>query len=627
VDPCDNFYQFSCGTWITQTPLPSDKSRLTRSFTSIEDHNQEILLAIIQALAHPKLHTFYTSCMDTTSIDNQGWVPIEDEINIINAVTDISSLMETIAVFSFRGIDMFFTMSPVIDAEDPEINIAQFDQGGLGLPYPSLYTSNDSQSLEIRQQYQKHIINMFTLINDPNPQVTAALAYSVESAIAYFTVPGDQLTDPFTTYNNMSISEFANLSPDLDWLSYFTLFLDFNVDVDRLTVTVPSFFSNLTSIIPAMEKAWQPYLMWQVLRNRSPLLSKPFRDEHFNFYNRILNGQQEPAPLWSQCISTIDQSLGELLGKFFEQQAFPGKSYQDAIKILSDIIAAMNYDIENIAWMDNQTSTRAINKLTQVTHLIGGPENPDNYTEVSVNSDFFTNVLSSTVYQRNKSYQTIGKPSDKTAWGMTAPTVNAYYDPSRNQMVFPAGILQQPFFNTSYPHSMNYGGIGLVMGHELTHGFDNQGRLYNGDGLLTNWWDSATNQKFNDKVQCVIDQYSKFEVIPGVFINGRLTQGENIADMGGIKNSFHAYSQLEDITQPSIVPGFTNGQLFFVSFAQTWCEKATDAYRRVQVQTDPHSPAPFRVMGPLINLPAFADVFKCPVGSHMNNPSTRCEVW
>jgi len=210
---------------------------------------------------------------------------------------------------------------------------------------------------------------------------------------------------------------------------------------------------------------------------------------------------------------------------------------------------------------------------------------------------------------------------------MTSPTVNAYYDPSRNQMVFPAGILQQPFFNVSYPPSMNYGGIGLVMGHELTHGFDNQGRLYNGEGVLINWWDSATDKQFDSKVQCVIAEYSKFEVIPGVFVNGMLTQGENIADMGGIKNAFHAYSSLEDISQPSIVPGYNNGKLFFISYAQTWCEKATDAYRRVQVKIDPHSPAMFRVLGPLMNLPAFADVFKCPVGSRMNNPSTRCEVW
>jgi len=277
--------------------------------------------------------------------------------------------------------------------------------------------------------------------------------------------------------------------------------------------------------------------------------------------------------------------------------------------------------------MSNITRARALQKLSLVTHLIGSPDKPDTYDSVTVGSQFFTNVLNSITYEMLKMYSTIDMPSDKMAWEMTAPTVNAYYDPSKNQMVFPAGILQQPFFNVSYPTSMNFGGIGLVMGHELTHGFDNQGRLYDGNGVLTNWWDNTTDAKFTSKVQCVINQYSTFEVLPGVYINGQLTQGENIADMGGIKNSFRAYSQLENVTSSSIVPGYNNGQLFFLAFAQTWCEVASDAYRRVQVQTDPHSPAPFRVLGPLMNLPAFSDVWKCPVGSNMNNPSTRCEVW
>jgi len=289
----------------------------------------------------------------------------------------------------------------------------------------------------------------------------------------------------------------------------------------------------------------------------------------------------------------------------------------------------MKADISNIDWMDSTTRKRALVKLSMVTDMIGGPTNPKNYSTVDVKpSKFFDNVLRASTAAENYMLDQIERPSDKKQWGMTAPTVNAYYDPTRNQMVFPSGILQQPFFNVSFPMAMNAGGIGMVMGHELTHGFDNEGRDYDGTGTLIDWWLPQTSSKFDEKVQCVINQYSQFQPIPGVFINGKLTQGENIADMGGIKNSFNSFLKNagSNANQPSIVPGLTNAQLFFVAYAQGWCEKVTDEYIRVQVQTDPHSPAQFRVLGPLINLPQFSDVFQCAVGTPMN-PTHHCAVW
>jgi len=289
----------------------------------------------------------------------------------------------------------------------------------------------------------------------------------------------------------------------------------------------------------------------------------------------------------------------------------------------------MLQDLKSLDWMDEITRKKALVKLSLVSNMIGAPVKPTNYSDVLiVKGNFFNNVVAANTFAIVRQLNQIEMPSDKTQWGMSSPTVNAYYDPTRNQMVFPAGILQQPFFNASFPSSMNAGGIGMVMGHELTHGFDNQGRDYDGTGLLIDWWEPATSAKFDQKVQCVIDQYSSFEVLPNLFINGKLTQGENIADMGGIKNSFYSYSKLigPDANKPSIVPGLTNIQLFFVSYSQGWCEKITDQALKVQIQTDPHSPARFRVLGPLMNLPQFASTFQCPNGSPMN-PTNRCQVW
>jgi putative endopeptidase len=321
--------------------------------------------------------------------------------------------------------------------------------------------------------------------------------------------------------------------------------------------------------------------------------------------------------------------LGELLGNYFLKEAFGQEGEKLASQILEGIENAMNEDLSTLQWMDPVTRKRALVKLSKVSNMIGGPSNPKNYSSVAIDpNDFFGNIIQGSSYAVDSQLEQIEKPSDKFQWGMTSPTVNAYYDPTRNQMVFPAGILQQPFFNSSFPPSMNAGGIGMVMGHELTHGFDNQGRDYDGDGVLTNWWEPATSAEFQKKVDCVINQYSQFEVLPDVYINGQLTQGENIADMGGIKNSYNSYSKQigPDANSPSIVPGLSNIQLFFVAFAQGWCEKVTPEYLKVQVQTDPHSPARFRVLGPLINLPQFSQTFSCASGTPMN-PTNRCEVW
>jgi putative endopeptidase len=482
--------------------------------------------------------------------------------------------------------------------------------------------------MALRDAYVVHISNMFQLLGESAANATAD-AQSVlefETMIADFTLPPDALVDPFFVYNKIDLSGLAGLSPNIPWNMYLQ---GLGKQFKQATVDVPPFFSNLSAILPNTQQYWVPYLRWQVVNAFASTLSQAFVDENFNFWGKILNGQEKQSPRDETCIRFTDNALGELLGSFFLDQAFPGESRQMATGILQEIEAAMQADIEQIEWMDNTTRQRALQKLSLVSNMIGGPENPRNYSDVTVNPDtFFENVVSANIFMMQTQLDQIEQPADKDLWGMTPPTVNAYYDPTRNQMVFPAGILQQPFFNVSFPKAMNHGGVGMVMGHELTHGFDNQGRDYDGTGRLTNWWLPATSSKFDQKVQCVIQQYSQFEVLPNVYVNGKLTQGENIADMGGIKNSYNAFKTVigNQADAPSIVPGLTNMELFFVAFAQGWCEKATDEALKNQVETNPHSPAKFRVLGPLINLPEFSDTFKCAQGTPMN-PTSRCQVW
>jgi len=426
----------------------------------------------------------------------------------------------------------------------------------------------------------------------------------------------------------MTVADFKSKgAPGLEWDIYFSK-VGLSAYDGNVTLSVPSFYTNLSLLVPLLGSTARPYLIARVMRVMSPLLSQPFRDAYFDFFSRMIQGQSQPSPRPQQCLESVDGYLGELLGKYYVEQAFPGSSETDAVALLDGIIDAMHADLDSLVWMDNVTRDRAYNKLSLVSHLIGSPAKPDNYAKVQVGADFFSNVKSARIYQTAKHFAQIGTPTDKFQWQMTAPTVNAYYDPTLNEMVFPAGILQQPFFNHSFPPEMNAGGIGMVMGHELTHGFDNQGRLYDGTGRLVNWWEPETSKKFDARVQCVIDQYSKFSPIPGVYVNGKLTQGENIADMGGIKNAYHALTVLlgDAIRDPSIVSRLTRGQLFFTAFAQGWCTKASDAYYRLHAATDPHSPPIFRVLGPLMNLPAFSTIFGCPAGSRMN-PADRCEVW
>lgn len=624
VDPCTDFYAYSCGGWIKNQTLSPDESVLIKAFSSIGKINDQILQEIINETTHPRVHQFFGACMNTARINAQGVAPLIPYWNFMNSIKTPADFAIAVAMQHQLGFSPLFQLTIDIDPENPPYNIIQLQQSGLGLPDPSYYSSPS-----LLNSYVTHITNMMILVGE-NPDDAAKIAQTVvnfESALSGFTVPGNNMTDPFALYNPVDSKGLIALCPGFSWTYYFSA-LTSNTSYGIINVITPSYFQALSGFLFSMPiSTLSNYLKWMLVHNFAPILTDKFVTENFNFYGKILGGLQQPAPRWRSCVSAVDGDLGDLLGVYFAKKAFGGKSKEVAQQMVSAIEAAMTSRLQTIAWMDNQTRAKALQKISLVGNYIGYPDHIRNIS-FQLTDDYFTNYVASTKYSFFQSLGRIGKPADKAIWSMTADTINAYYDPTRNEMVFPAAILQAPYFDVSRPPAMNFGGGGMIMGHELTHGFDSSGKDYDGNGKLTNWWQPGTSQQFNDKVQCVINQYSQFEVLPGVFIDGKLTQGENVADMGGIKNSYDAYLSLygPEANQPSIVPGLTNIQLFFVAYGQGWCGVARPEYLKNQVKTDPHSWARFRTLGPLMNFPSFAKTFSCPSGSYMN-PTNRCEVW
>eukprot|EP01130_Rhizamoeba_saxonica_P012692 TRINITY_DN5383_c0_g1_i1.p1 TRINITY_DN5383_c0_g1~~TRINITY_DN5383_c0_g1_i1.p1 ORF type:complete len:676 (-),score=163.85 TRINITY_DN5383_c0_g1_i1:61-2058(-) len=631
VDPCNDFYEYACGGWISTHQIPPDRGQIYRSFTTIEEYNNKVLKTIVEDKSNTRVNQYYSACMNIVQIDSQGIKPIGPLLDIAESLSTqyISRTMQLVGLLHTIGIDVFFSTYADIDAGNPTQNIAYFGQGGLGLPSASIYTSEDSQKL--MKEYHQHVSKMLNLIgfNQSVSSDFAKRAIFVETSIAQFTLPPDELNDPFTTYNKIDLKGLEQLAPNLNWLSYLEG-LGFP-SIQDISVDALSFYSNLSDVLPTFtDLDIQAYTIWQVIHSTADILTTEIVAENFNFYGKILSGLDEPAPRERTCIQATDSGLGDTLGIEYAGIAFSGSSLSEAQKMIQSIEDSMEKDIKDIDWMDDTTKQRALKKLSLVFNMIGYPDpsNADNRTSLLISENYAHNVLNTRRLASMDMYSIIGGPSDRYKWGMTADTINAYYDPTRNEMVFPASILQTPYFNSSRPKAANYGGSGVIMGHELTHGFDNQGKDYDGTGKLKDWWEPETREKFDKRVKCVIDQYSKFEILPGLFVNGKLTQGENIADMGGTKNSLHSYLKYigNKADQPSEVPGLSNIELYFVAYAQGWCAKRNPEVSRIKAATDPHSPPKFRVLGPLINLEEFSEVFNCPSGSFMN-PKERCSVW
>ena len=631
VSPCQNFYQYACGAWRKNNPIPPDQSRWSR-FNELAERNLAISRDILEKAGHSQIGDYYAACMDEAAIEKRGIAPLTDILKDIDALGSKKELAAEMVRLHRSGVRALFFFRVAPDDKQADREIAHVDQGGLGLPDRDYYLKPDAHSVELRKQYEDHIHAMFTLLakaqgsKDIDPEAQTHAVMEFETALAKASMDRVARRNPDNTYHKTTVAELAQLSPDFDWKQYLaTIGIP---PIESLDVVSPDFVKGLGSAIDNTSLPdLKTYLRWHALSSAADLLPRAFEEENFRFNEHILRGTQEMPPRWKRCVRATDRALGEALGQEFVKVAFQGASKQKALQLVGEIEMEMRKDIDNATWMSPATKEQAFAKLKAVENKIGYPEKWRDYSSVKVlRDDYFGDALRAQEFERRRNFDKLGKAVDKSEWGMTPPTVNAYYSPNMNNINFPAGILQPPFYNPKASDAVNYGGIGVVIGHELTHGFDDQGRKFDGEGNLRDWWTADDGKAFEKRADCIAKEYGGFSPVPGVNLNGKLTLGENAADNGGIHLAYMALmDSLANHTMKK-EDGFTPQQQFFLGFAQIWCENATEQSSRVQAATNPHSPGEFRTIGVVQNMPEFQEAFSCKAGEPMVS-ADPCRVW
>ncbi len=635
VDPCVNFYQYACGTWMKNNPIPADQAMWGR-FDELADRNRDILHEILEAAAKPsagrdattqKVGDFYGACMDEKAIDARGLTPLQPELDRIRKLTDRSQIAGEIAHLQAIGVGALFEFSSGQDFKDSNSVIAQFDQGGLGMPDREYYLKEDAKALELRQKYVAHVQRMLELAGEKPEQAKAGAAAVIqfETALSKGSLDLVSRRDPEKVYHKIGKPELAALSPAFRWNEYFAT--SGTPQFQSINVSYPEFVRTFNALIENAPLAdWKTYLTWHLLHNSAALLPTPFTEENFDFYGKTLTGTEAMRPRWKRCVDFTDRELGEALGRKYVERTFGVEGKARTLKMVVALEKALGEDIQSLDWITPATKAQALIKLKAITNKIGYPDRWRDYSSVVIKPDDpVGNNFRADEFEFHRELNKIGKPVDRLEWTMTPPTVNAYYDPLMNNINFPAGILQPPFFYNNDDDAVNFGGIGMVIGHELTHGFDDQGCQFDAYGNLKNWWTPKDQEEFHQREACVADEYGGFSVAPGAFVNGKLTLGENTADNGGVRVALMAL--LNTIgSQTARVGGYTPEQRFFLSFGQVWCENAREAALRLQVQTNEHAPAEFRVNGVIENMPEFQKAFACNPGQPMT-PVHACRVW
>ncbi|MGO8759585.1 MAG: M13 family metallopeptidase [Terracidiphilus sp.] len=645
ADPCVDFYQYACGGWMKQNAIPADQTRWVRSFSLLQQRDQYLLwkdldsaAASPNTLLQKQYGDFYASCMDTAAIDALGLQPIQPAWSEIAGLKNAGQLPHLLAHLESEGTpDGFFNFGVTQDEKDSTKQIAAVRQGGLSLPDRDYYIVDSPRFTQIRAQYLDHMKKMFTLAGDTPDQAAkeAAAVLEIETALAKASMSRVDLRDPEKVYHIYTVDDFQKLAPDFAWRTYFH---GLRIGrFDTLNVATPDFFKALDTLIQKEPlDSWKSYLRWHVLHGQAQGLSKAFFDENFNFFGKTLTGQKEPLPRWRQCTMATDRALGEAVGQDWVRQNFPPSAKASMDKLVAALEKALGDDIKTLPWMSDDTKKAAEEKLALIRNKIGYPEKWRDYSKVQVDrSQYIANLHAAAVFAANYDFAKLGKPVDEKEWGMTPPTVNAYYDPPFNDINFPAGILQPPFFDPSADAGVNFGGIGVVIGHEMTHGFDDEGSQYDAKGNVRDWWTAADRKEFTDRTECVAREYSGFEAAPAegdspaVYLNGHLTLGENTADNGGLRIAYAALLDALAAEGKSIddkIDGFTEAQRYFIGFAQVWCQNTRDAAARQAALVDPHSPGHWRVDGTVQNFDAFGKAFGCKKGQPML-PQSSCRVW
>jgi len=635
VRPCDDFYRFANGAWLSTAVIPPEE-RGWGAFTEIRDRNRSVLKALLEGAAAgghrqgtpaQKVGDLFAAGMDEAAIERAGVQPIAEDLARIDALGDVAALPPLLAWLHRRRVFAAFSVTVLPDAKASHATLLQLQQGGLGLPDREYYLKDDDRSREIRERYVAYVALMLGLLGHAEAARGAATVMRMETRLATASMTRVDQRDPDRVYNPRTRTELATQTGGLDWGAYLDAL---GTREDRLNARQPEFLRELARMAadtPAEE--WRTYLRWHLVNGRAEYLPKAFEDAHFDFHHRYLEGVPEQQARWKRVLEVVDQRIGEALGQLYVERAFPPEAKQKVLDLVEDLRAALGERIRGLGWMTDATKEQALRKLAAFRVKMGYPDQWRDYSELEIDRSvpYATNVVGADAFEMRRTLAKIGKPVDREEWGMSPPTVNAYYRSSSNEIVFPAGILQPPLFDPEADDAVNYGAIGMVIGHEMTHGFDDSGSKFDWDGNLTEWWTAEDRAAYTARTDLVVRQFEAYEPLPGEQVNGRLTLGENIADLGGLKVAFAAF-QRSARARASDIDGFTPEQRFFLGCAQGWRSLLRDEAMRVRLATDPHSPAELRVNGPLSNLPEFFEAFGCEGGSAMQrDEAVRPAIW
>jgi putative endopeptidase len=642
ADPCVDFYQFACGGWRKANPIPPDETRWGR-FNELAERNREELHRILEAATDPaktrspieaRVGDYYAACMDEKAIESQGRKPIEPVLARVGAVQSKADFFRLLGENEGSALPTLFRFGAAPDMHDSNRTIASVGQGGLSLPDRDDYLKDDAKSKEKREKFVEHVGRMLELAGEgpAAAKADAATVMRVETALANASMDRVAMRDPKNRDNAMTVGELEQLAPAFDFGDFFPA--TGAPGFARLNVSSKKFFQEGNAVVESTPLAdWKAYLRWHVVRAAAPYLSDPFVQEDFRFNRQYLQGAKELEPRWKRCVQSTDRALGDDLGRLYVEKTFGPDSKARMGKMIEALTAALRDDVESLPWMTAETKKKALAKLDAFsTAKVGYPEKWKDYSTVEVKrDDYFGNSRRARVFEIEREYARIDKPTDRALWGMTPPTVNAYYNAANNEIVFPAGILQPPFFDARMDDAVNFGGIGVVIGHEYTHGFDDQGSKFDAEGNLANWWTPEDRKAFDERTDCLVKEYEGFVAVKDpasgdVHLKGRLTLGENTADNGGLRVSYMALQKALAGQPRTKIDGFTPEQRFFLGFANVWCQNVTEAAARQLVQTDPHSPGEFRVIGSVSNMPEFAQAFGCKAGQPMVR-EPACRAW
>jgi putative endopeptidase len=638
AEACTDFYQYADGKWLASNPIPSDRPRWG-TFDELRQRNQNDLRDTLERLAadksaaagseERKLGDFYGACMDEAAIEAKGLAPVEPELARIDAIQDVPSLRAEVGRLQAMGVNALFAFGSEEDRKDASRVVAAALQGGLGLPERDYYLKTDEKSAALRDKYVAHVAKMLELAGSASEKAAAdaKTILALETKLADASQNNVDIRDPDKTYHPMAIDTFAKQTPRLEWAAYFR---EQRVPASvSVNVWQPDFFQAADKMLASEPlSAWKTYLRWQLLNTAAPTLPKKFVDEDFAFKGKTLAGTPEIQPRWKRCVTATDTALGMALGHIYVQEHFPPEAKKRADELVRNLLAALDDDLKELSWMSQETKKAAAGKLAAFTTKIGYPDKWRDYSMLEVSrASHAANVLAANQYEWRRDLDKIGKPTDRTQWDMTPPTVNAYYNPPRNEIVFPAGILQPPFFYPEGDDAINYGAIGAVIGHEITHGFDNSGRKFDGKGNQVDWWTAEDAKKFDERANCIIEQFDGYFVEPDLHQNGKLVQGESIADLGGLTIAYRAYKKsLEGKPTPQPIDGLTADQRFFVANGRVWASNHRPEYARLLVQTNEHPLGKYRSIGTVANMPEFARAFGCGSSAPMIR-ATRCQIW